>query len=231
MTFKRYKVFTSGMFISLFIMGFVLMDAHLYSSLKLDKTTFAPGERISVHFTAGPGFADNAWIGIIPSSVAHGSEMENDKYDITYQYLNGKQSGTLTFKAPAQPGSYDFRMHDTDNNGREIASVSFQVGGSTGNLSLSKSRVGVNEEIRVSFTAGPGFADNAWIGMIPSSVAHGSETENDKYDLTYQYLNGKQSGTLIFQAPAQPGNYDFRMHDTDNNGKEIASVSFQVIKR
>jgi len=30
-------------------------------------------------------------------------------------------------KAPAQAGTYDFRMHNTDDNGKEVASVSFQV--------------------------------------------------------------------------------------------------------
>jgi hypothetical protein len=63
---------------------------------------------------------------------------------------------------------------------------------------------------------------------VPSHVPHGSEAENDKNDIAYQYLKGMQSGTMIFKAPAKIGAYDFRMHDTDNNGKEVASVSFQV---
>jgi hypothetical protein len=33
----------------------------------------------------------------------------------------------IVFTAPAAPGSYDFRMHDTDSNGRELTSVSFRV--------------------------------------------------------------------------------------------------------
>ncbi len=97
------------------------------ASLELDKTTFAPGEQIEVYFTAPSSFPSNAWVGIIPSDVSHGSEAENDKYDVAYRYLDGLTSGVLTFKAPDEPGSYDFRMHDTDSDGKEVASVTFTV--------------------------------------------------------------------------------------------------------
>jgi len=214
----------------LVILAVCSINVYSSSSLELAKTVFSPGEEIAVHFVVGDQVAQDAWIGIIPSVVPHGSEAENDNNDITYQYLQGKQSSTMIFKAPAEIGSYDFRMHDTDDSGKEIASVSFQVegGGAPGTLSLAKAVFNAGEEIAVHFTAGPGFADNAWIGIIPSSIPHGSEAENDKHDITYQYLHGKQSGTLIFNAPSQAGEYDFRMHDTDNNGKEITSVSFRV---
>lgn len=111
---------------------FALLHLTLASAevLRLDKNSFNPGEDIQVYFEASGNFDTSAWVGIIPSSVAHGSEAENDKYDMTYQYLEKRTSGTLTFKAPQEPGSYDLRMFDTDNNGREVASVSFVVQGS-----------------------------------------------------------------------------------------------------
>lgn len=88
---------------------------------------FAPGESIEIAFTASPSFMEDAWIGIIPSSIPHGSEAENDLHDLDYQYLMGQSTGTMTFNAPADAGQYDFRMHDTDNNGVEVASASFTV--------------------------------------------------------------------------------------------------------
>jgi len=210
-------------------------------SLTLNKLVFTPGEEISVNFKALASYAENAWIGIIPSSVAHGSEVVNDQYDLTYQYLGKKTSGTLLFTAPQQNGSYDFRMNDSDANGKEVASVSFTVGKvstsgtdtafpSSQSLSLNKLVFAPGEEISVNFKALVSYAENAWIGIIPSSVAHGSEVVNDQYDLTYQYLGKKTSGTLLFTAPQQNGSYDFRMNDSDANGKEVASVSFTVRK-
>lgn len=202
--------------------------------IKLDKKYFTPGEDIKVYFAASADFAENAWIGIIPSQVQHGSESLNDKYDLSYQYLKKRTSGTLNFKAPSKEGSYDLRMHDTDNNGREVTSISFIVTTSksseSSSLELNKNIFIPGEEIQVHFTASGDFADNAWIGIIPSHVSHGKELVNDKYDLSYQYLKKRTSGTLIFKAPLQEGNYDFRMNDTDTNGNEIASVSFKVSK-
>jgi hypothetical protein len=97
------------------------------ASLKLTRDRYAPGETIVVNFTAPEGYASNAWIGIIPSRVPHGSEAENDRHDLSYQYLQKRVSGDMTFIAPKEAGDYDLRMHDTDSNGREVAAVSFRV--------------------------------------------------------------------------------------------------------
>ena len=99
------------------------------AGLKIDKTNFLPGEGITVAYTALPEYDSSAWVGIIPSAVPHGSESENDSHDISYQYLQKSTAGTLTFAAPNQPGTYDFRMHNTDSNGVEVATVTFTVAG------------------------------------------------------------------------------------------------------
>ena len=96
-------------------------------SVMLDKKVYAPGEMITVTFTASPSYQTNAWIGIIPSDVPHGDEAVNDQHDIAYQYLDGMTAGALMFNAPTAPGSYDMRMHDTDSSGIEVASVTFKV--------------------------------------------------------------------------------------------------------
>ena len=80
-------------------------------------------------FAAPDSFPSDAWVGIIPSDVPHGSEATNDENDLDYEYLDGQESGALTFVAPNEVGSYDFRLHDTDQDGQEVASVTFQVAG------------------------------------------------------------------------------------------------------
>ncbi len=200
--------------------------------LSLSKKTFHPGEKITVTFKASYNYKRNAWVGIIPSRIPHGSEARNDRYDITYQYLNKRISGKLTFYAPYRNGNFDFRMHDTDYNGREVASVSFTVSGTAqfikGKLSLKKTVYRPGERIVVRFNASRGYASNAWVGIIPSRIPHGSEARNDRYDMTYQYLRKRTKGVLIFHAPYKSGDYDFRMHNTDSNGVEVAHVSFTV---
>jgi hypothetical protein len=211
--------------------------------ITISKTEYEPGEEISLAYTAEGDFQNNSWIGIIPSDIKHGDESENDKHDVSYRYFKDK-NGKLTFTAPDKPGNYDFRMHTTDNNGKEVTYVSFSVtesddadeesddkstsSGKSISLSSNKSSYKPGESITIKFTAPSDWGKNAWIGIIPSDVKHGDETENDKHDLSYRYLSGKTSGTLTLNAPTKSGKYDLRMHDTDNNGKEVKYISFTV---
>lgn len=89
---------------------------------------FAPGETIFVHFNAPP-LPRDAWAGVIPSQIDHGDESVNDQYDVEYQYLEGRTSGTLELHAPTTPGRYDIRLNSTDAGGVELASVTFEVAG------------------------------------------------------------------------------------------------------
>jgi hypothetical protein len=95
-------------------------------------------------------------------------------------------------------------------------------------LSLNQRVFTPGEEIRVAFTAPASYASDAWVGILPASVPHGDEAVNDQHDITYQYLSQRTSGVLVFQAPAQVGLWDLRMHDTDASGREVASVTFEV---
>lgn len=229
------RILTFGLILSLLAVFSTAGAINLVSGvdLFLNKTTFAPGEQIVVTFKAPAGWARDAWIGIIPSSIAHGSETVNDQHDITYQYIEQRTSGTMTFKAPAA-GQWDMRMHDTDASGKEVAYVSFTVSGTAlviGNdqLWLDKANFLPGESIQVHFTAPANWPENAWIGIIPSNIAHGSETTNDQYDVDYQYIKKRTSGTMTFNSPGI-GKWDMRMHDTDNGGKEITYVSFTVVQ-
>ncbi len=218
----------------IYFAAIILMSYFAHSqSLKIDNYSVKPGASISVYFSAPSTFADNAWIGIIPSNIQHGSEAVNDKHDVAYEYLKKRTSGSIRFKAPTKEGNYDFRMHDTDNNGKEVASVSFTVSktgsqSNNGPINISQQNVKSGEAIQVNFNFSSEFPENAWIGIVPSHIEHGSEAINDKFDVSYQYLKKRKSGTLIFNAPDKEGKYDFRLNNTDDNGKEIAYVSFWV---
>lgn len=99
------------------------------NKLSVNKTSVKQGETIIVTFKAQGGLESHAWVGLIPSGTQHGSESVNDQYDLSYQYLNGRTSGQLTFTAPQQAGSFDFRLNESDSksDAKELASVSFTV--------------------------------------------------------------------------------------------------------
>jgi hypothetical protein len=201
------------------------------TSMWLEKTSFSPGERIVLHFRAPASFPTSAWIGLIPSTIPHGSEVTNDQNDLEYEYLKGLTSGTLYFTAPRKAGIYDFRMHDRDDNGTEVGSMSFKVVAPIGggvSLNVDKRSYRPGEQIKVTFTAPATYPRDAWIGIIPSSVPHGSENVNDQHDVAYKYLEKMTSGVMYFNAPNNPGSYDMRMHDRNSNGNEVSSVGFTV---
>lgn len=111
------------------VAAFLVTGCTTKPKITLSKTTVGPGDMIVVEYTAPKGYQDNAWIGIIPAEIEHGNETRNDQHDITYKYLKGSTNGTFRFTAPNKPGKYDFRMHDTDSNGLEVAYVTFEVTG------------------------------------------------------------------------------------------------------
>jgi hypothetical protein len=97
------------------------------ATLSLGRDVYAPGDTVNLVYMAPADLPGDAWIGIIPSAVPHGSEEVNDQNDISYQHLNGTTSGIMEFIAPSAPGLYDLRMNESDNGGRELASVTFTV--------------------------------------------------------------------------------------------------------
>lgn len=207
------------------------------NDLTLNKTSVMSGETIEVTFVAQEGLDKNAWIGIIPSDTPHGTEKVNDEFDVAYQYLNGKLTGTLTFTAPLTGGNYDFRLNESDvkQDAKELASISFVVEAlAQENLPnaiiLEKNTFTVGEKMVVNYTSASGMDKNAWIGIIPSEIEHGLEATNDAHDVSYSYLNGRNRATLNMVAPSKPGSYDLRMNESDSkaDAKELTSVTITV---
>ncbi len=198
--------------------------------LSLQKTVFIAGERIWLHFDTVDNYEPKAWVGIVPSDIPHGEEKINDQHDVAYKYLNRKKTGDMEFFAPGKPGRYDFRLNDTDKNGREVAYVTFDVIKGSATLSMNKTRMVCGEPFEVTVHPQSYLCPKAWVGIVPSDIPRGDEERNDKFDLAYKYLGEKIKGTYAFNAPTQPGQYDMRLHDTDNHGSEIAWTSFSVTK-
>ena len=94
-------------------------------------------------------------------------------------------------------------------------------------LSTDKQIYSRGEPISAHFTASASYS-SAWVGLIPSSIPHSSDDESDKYDLAYKWVDGKSSGTMVFNAPADLGNFDLRMFNSNNNGPETAYTTFSV---
>ncbi|MCX6089138.1 MAG: hypothetical protein NTX88_01925 [Candidatus Atribacteria bacterium] len=200
---------------------FQVQKSTIQPGLHLDKDTYLPNEKIKVQFTAPAQLDSSAWVGIIPSNVPHGDETINDQNDVAYQYLSGKTEGQLVFSAPADPGNYDFRMHNTDSGGKEIATVSFTVAFPQPHLSLNATEFSPGESITVHFASSPGNQKD-WVGLYKKGAV-------DRDYLTWKYTEGKKDGSLTFEAPSDPGEYDARLFENDGYTRQSISETFTVI--
>ena len=92
---------------------------------------------------------------------------------------------------------------------------------------------------KVAHEAPPARPDSGWAALMTETfegiwpaglwqAIDGDGTVNDEYDIDYRYLEGQTSGVMAFTAPEEPGSYDLRMNDTDQDGKEVASITFTV---
>jgi len=207
--------------------GAASLDAAAGYELKLERTSFAPSETITVQFKTPAGIPNNSWVGIIPAEVEHGSRELNGQHDIQYRYLSGNTEGELTFN-PVAPGKWSLRLNAFSI---ETASVDFEVaetvvppGQSPASLTLDRTRYAPSEKITVRFTAPEVYPNNSWVGIIPADVEHGSRDLNGQHDIQYLYLQGKTEGELTFN-PVAPGKWSLRLNAFTI---ETASVDFEV---
>jgi hypothetical protein len=87
--------------------------------LSLEKTVFAPGETIRIGFSGLAG-ASKDYLATAAAGSAPGSY-------IGYVYANGAREGTLTLKAPDQPGAYELRAFLAMDQTVAKASLPFTV--------------------------------------------------------------------------------------------------------
>lgn len=211
-------------------------DEEIIAEIELDSDEYAPGEIIIVIYSSPENIEDDAWIGMLPANVEHGDEEVCDEYDLDFHLIDpGDKDEVVEFTAPDEPGLYDIRMFDSDWEGEEILSITFEVTddaeeeivGEDIYIELDESIYSPEELILITYYAPEDIEDDAWIGIIPSEIEHGEESVCDEHDLDYDYIEPGE-GSTDFYAPVEPGSYDIRMFTSDFDGDEIISISFEV---
>jgi hypothetical protein len=120
--------------------------------------------------------------------------------------------GTVGFADANQPttkatfsaaGTYVLRLTVTDSQLSVSDDVTINVNASPYNLAASPSTVAVGSQITVNWHSPAGRPATDWVGLYKAS------DPNQNY-IAYQYTQGATTGSLTFNAPDTPGQYEFR---------------------
>ncbi len=126
------------------------------TGMKMGKEKYAVGETVQVTVSWKGNPADDTWIGIIPAATSHGSEEENDAYDVDYRYFTDMKSGdTFVFEnIELEPGDYTMRVNESDAGGAELAWCAFSVKGENNEQHGESEQQGGNNGAEISIPEG-----------------------------------------------------------------------------
>ncbi|MEG6523030.1 copper amine oxidase N-terminal domain-containing protein [Desulfotomaculum sp. 1211_IL3151] len=227
----------------LFVFSFVSL-ANAGTTLTLDKASFLPGpnQKVKVYYTTDHPLFDDAWIGIIPPGVPHGSEIEGDAQNITYVYVeeakyDSNSQKYVELEVPPTAGNYDIRMYSADhpdNNGIELASTPLHVGMSvpattTPDITTPET---VTPGTTTPDTTTPGTGQNTIPGTTnaPVTIINNSTTINQSTNTTTNNANTNTniSGSTIANSNIASNNKTNQTTTNDNSIKVSQYVSVMV---
>ena len=160
-----------------------------------------------------PGNAKD-WIAI----AAAGSP--NNSY-LSYVYTGGQTSGTATFTAPPNAGSYVARAFPNDTFTLLVQSAPFTVTAPSVTIATDQSSYATGATVTVTYAGLPGNPKD-WIGIAPAGSSNASF-------VAYVYTGGHTSGTAILTAPLTGGSYVARAFPNDTFTLLAESAPFTVM--
>lgn len=200
-------------------------------ALRADKSSYIVGEPISITARKDKNrFYGNGWIGLFHQGAQGDGGASIADGRITWQRIPaaGKQA---VFRAPGNPGAYEFRLFDRDNWWYVLdrIAVKVTVPPTPGVMSVQKKVFTIGETVTLKVAMKPGrHYGNSWIGLFRDEVevpGGGKVLENR---LTWQRANLKTK-TLKFKAPSTPGKYAFRLYDRDAKYFILDSLEFDTV--
>jgi parallel beta-helix repeat protein len=159
-------------------------------------------EKITVSFQGARG-GEKDWIGMYRSESSNA---------LSSQSLARRESGAVTFTAE-EAGSYVFKLFATGESTPLTSSNAVEVKADSGHKMVAEpSQVAPGETVTVTYW---GAAPASVIGMY-------GLTSPDKFDSGKRSTGGKSCGSMVWQLPSKPGQYDFRLFGDDVNRPILA---------
>lgn len=200
-------------------------------ALRADKASYIVGEPISITARKDKNrFYGNGWIGLFHQGALGDGGASIADGRLTWQRIPaaGKQA---VFRAPGNPGSYEFRLYDRDNWNYVLDRIAVKVTlpPTPGVMRIEKKVFTIGEPMTLNVAMKPNrYYGNSWIGLFRDGVevpGGGKVLENR---LTWQRANLKTK-SLKFTAPSTPGKYVFRLYDRDARRYILDSLDFETI--
>lgn len=159
-------------------------------------------EEVNVSFQGARG-GEKDWIGMYRADSSDA---------ISSQSLTGREKGAVTFTAD-EAGSYVFKLFATEEATSMASSNPVEVRVNSGHKVVAEpSQVAPGGSVTVTYW---GAAPASVIGMY-------GITSPDKFDSGKRSTGGKSCGSMVWQLPSKPGQYDFRMFGDDVNRPILA---------
>jgi len=199
-------------------------------ALRPNKDQYVIGEPISLTVQKQENrYYGNGWVGLFQQGKhgKGGASVVDSR--ITWQRIPppGKP---VVFNAPADPGTYEFRLFDRDTWDYMLDRVAVKVvlPPTPGVMALEKKVFTIGEPLNLQVKLEKGrFYGNAWIGLFRSDREEKGGGIDKGHRLTYQRVNTKTE-KLAFAAPPDPGHYEFRLYDRDDWRYRLDSLAFDV---
>jgi parallel beta-helix repeat protein len=178
-------------------------------AISASPTTVYTCEKIIVAFRGAFGQKDD-WIGMY---------REGSSDAVASQVLGSRVSGDAIFSAP-DAGSYIFKMFAS---GAAIPLA-------TSNAVVVKENAGHKVIAEPSRVAPGGTVTVTFWGAAPASVVgmYGM-TRPDKFDSGKRSTGGRSCGSMVWQLPGEPGQYDFRLFQDDINRPLLAQSNVVTV--
>ncbi|MBL9010280.1 MAG: HEAT repeat domain-containing protein [Alphaproteobacteria bacterium] len=172
--------------------------------LTLERDSFKPGEEIRIAFAAMAGTPGDV-ISIAPKGADPGD------YGRIYQPSGGAAEGSLTLKAPDEPGDYEVRAWFNGER-RMRARIAFtvrgpdlppEIDGAAGPaLALAAASAVANEKIAVRFAGFPGDGGD-YVYLAPAGAPESAY-------VVYADTGRESAGLVELKLPPEPGAYEVR---------------------
>lgn len=161
----------------IFLFLYLFVDG---ATISTNKTTYTPGETITVTFGAASAKTD--WVGMYSSTIIPGPQN-----NVAWLYLNGSQttpeqlieSGTLNFTAPPVPGSYKVCFHPNDGY-TVVATANFTVStvGVSPVAAFKSSAFVVSPGGTINFLDQSLYSPTSWSWSFPGGTPSESTVQN-----------------------------------------------------